>query len=122
MITAGLLMAFTHPASSKVMPLSKVHADTSWHLIFEDAKAKVFYTDEVCDNSNVLRLRFVNLSDSAFRASYKVFDSGTFKEVALFAHQELEGLCSEEYKTVLMETVPAGLTVADIKVSLTYLP
>lgn len=107
------------PTFFKFAP-SKIATDTSFHLIYEDAKTKLFYTEDVCDNVAVLKLKLINLTDAAIVLSYKLWNDASVKSVSLFAHQELEGVCASEYKTVLMETIPAGLTIGDIKVSVTY--
>jgi hypothetical protein len=99
---------------------SRLTTDTSFHLIYEDAKTKLFYSEDICDNAAVLKLKFINLTDDASVLSYKLWNDATAKSVSLFGHQELEGICSSEYKTVLMETIPAGLSISDIKVSVTY--
>lgn len=99
---------------------TKIATDTSFHLIYEDAKTKLYYTEDICDNSSVLKLKFINLTNDATVLTYKLWSDASLKSVSLFAHQELEGICSSEYKTVLMETIPAGLTISDIKVSVTY--
>jgi len=98
----------------------KPSVDTSFHLIYEDAKTKLFYTEVVCDNTAVLKLKFINLSADATVVNYKLWNDASLKSVSLFAHQELEGVCSSEYKTVLMEVIPTGLSISDIKVSITY--
>ncbi len=100
--------------------LNKMAVDTALHLIYEDAKTKVYYSETDCDNSPVLKLKIVNLSDAASVISYKLWADAAPKTVSLFAGQELEGICAVEYKTVLLETIPAGLTINDIKVTVTY--
>lgn len=106
-------------SSFKYSP-TKLAADTSFHLIYEDAKTKLFYTEGICDNVAVLRLKVINLTDVSTVISYKIWTDISSKSVSLFAHQELEGTCSLEYKSVLLETIPAGLSINDIKVSVTY--
>jgi|APLak6261659120_1056016.scaffolds.fasta_scaffold31120_2 hypothetical protein len=110
-------------AAKEVLPLTttKTPTDSTFHLIYEDAKTKVFYTETVCENSTVLKLKMINLSDVATVFTYKIWaDGSTPKSVSLFAGQELVGICADEYKQVLLETIPTGLTIKDIKVTITY--
>lgn len=118
--TAELVKKETTLFSAPISIVSKSITDTAAHLIFEDAKTKIFYTESICDNAAVLKLKIINLTDASSMVTYKLWPDATPKLVSLFAKQELEGNCSLEYKSVLLETIPAGLTISDIKVSVTY--
>ena len=118
--SSEIFKAVALPSQKQPLLLNTTVIDTALHLIYEDAKTKVYYSETDCDNAPVLKLKIVNLSNTSSVISYKLWTGSTPKSVSLFGGQELEGICAVEYKNVLLETIPAGLTINDIKVTVTY--
>lgn len=97
--------------------------EVQWNLVYSDAKVKLYVTAIECSGTPSLRLKFESLSSSDLQVSYKIWENAAFsKAFKLSAKLSFEGICAPEYNNLLVESIPAGASVADIKVQVNYQP
>ncbi len=97
--------------------------EVQWNLVYSDTKVKLYVTAIQCSGTSSLRLKFENLSETDLQVSYKIWENAVFsKAFKLSAKQNFEGICAPEYNNLLVEPIPAGASVADVKVQVNYQP
>lgn len=108
---------------TKAAPQKQSSDEVQWNLVYSDAKVKLYVTAIECLGTPSLRLKFESLSETDLQVSYKIWENAVFsKPFKLSAKLSFEGICSPEYNNLLVESIPAGASIADIKVQVNYQP
>ena len=129
-LTATLmLMFFSFTASATIKyKISKTYKSTSftlsnfeeeWTLIHSDSFTKVFAQKVTCSGASSVKLKIENLSSHEINLTYKFSKSEKeSREISLFPLQKLEGICSDDYKNLLIEHLESNDT--EIKILIIY--
>lgn len=110
-------------SQTQVPQKQQLSDEVQWKLIYSDAQVKLYATAIECSGTPSLRLKFESLSATDLQVSYKIWENAVFsKPIKLSAKLSFEGICAPEYNNLLVEAIPAGASVADVKVQVNYQP